>query len=197
MQCSKRGGGMQGMGRDIWRHRQCVSVVDRNYRLCQGLKENMRQFRFISTTRVVLILSALIASNLIGCKRQKEEVVVTVLRDNKSAFFELQEHKLLGLQIRQARTSTGKYIIVESVLPSHDDFLKLLSDGPRLSNVKPDLIVLDSPDQRKLSQLLSIESANSSDSCGETTNCPTFIPSWVEGDKLEAAKQVLETLSVK
>jgi hypothetical protein len=150
-----------------------------------------------SVTEAGIVVVVTIAFLFVGCKRSNEEVAVNVLRENKSAFFEQHEHKLLRFQQSRPKTASGRYIIIASVLPSHGDFKKILSEDSRLSNLKPDLVILSSSDQRTLGPIVAAESSNSTNLCNDSSDCPAFIPSWVNGDKLEATKQVLRVLSIK
>lgn len=61
--------------------------------------------------------------------------------------------------------------------------------------MKPDLVVLDSPDQLSANPLIRGESRKAKNTCGNQANCPTFVPSWVSGERLEASQKVLDALS--
>ena len=150
----------------------------------------MKRVAFFSVVCMSLVLAA-----LSSCKSHKPPaVIVSVLRNGESSFSPAIERKLLAFQQTQPKTGSGKLIIVQTILPTHEEFGNIISDVSRLSNMKPELVILDSSGQAKLNSLLEHEVARSQNPCGTQANCPSFIPSWVSGEKLDAAKKVLAAL---
>jgi hypothetical protein len=149
------------------------------------------------TTKV--LLAAYIALSLlcaVSCKRGNQHpIIVNVLRNEKSRSFEITEPKLLQFESQRPKTSSGRPIIVQSILMNQSQFENALADQHGLSEMKPDLVVLDSPNQAKASPGIQAQSVRARNICGRIANCPAFIPSWVSGDRLDAAQLVLKALS--
>jgi|SRR5579872_1615267 len=143
-----------------------------------------------------LLLSAVALGILVlgGCRRGKDPLVLNLLCDNQSKSFPIAEHKLLKFQAGRPKTSSGRPIIVQSVLLDQSKFESLLGDDAGLTIMKPDLVILDSPEQEK-STRAARESNKKGDACNPATGCPTFIPVWVTSDRLDAAEQILKALA--
>ena len=130
---------------------------------------------------------------LVGCtSRRPSAIVVNVLRDGQSSFSPLVEGRILAFQESRPKTRDGKLIVVQSILPTHDEFEHIIND-PHISKMQPDVIVLDSSEQANSNPLLKRDSETNA--CGTAANCPAFVPSWVSGEKLEASQQVLKAVS--
>lgn len=173
---------MSSMGGHLWPagHLSMLQVVNRSMKMRFGVTS------FVSTGLLTFIC-------LTGCKRkEREPMIVNILRDGKSEAFVITERKLLGFQSRQPRTLSGRPIIVQSILLDRSHFEDLLADEGRLSMLKPDLIVLDSPEQAQTRG--AGRSQSMKNPCGAEANCPTFIPGWVSGEHLDASEQVLSAL---
>jgi hypothetical protein len=149
----------------------------------------------MSETRILPVLCIVLVFGLLSCRSsQPQTVVVNVLRDGQSSFSPVIERRLLAFQNSQPKTKDGKLIIVQAILPTHGQFENIVGHASHLSNMKPDVIVLDSSQQTRLNPLLKRESVGAKNVCGEEADCPAFVPSWVSGEKLEASQQVLRAL---
>ncbi len=151
----------------------------------------MEKKRMIALVLVAMgLIAALVV--LILWRNREQEIQVMVLRDSHSSFKHQQERRLLDFSARRPTTSHGKYITVLSVFPPH--YQDFLASETALANMKPDLVVLDSPAQLDASPFMRRESTQWRNTCEGRSVCPAFIPSWVAGEKLEASKAVLEAL---
>jgi len=148
----------------------------------------------IGTLLLLLLSSAAGILPSEGCHRGKEPVVVNLLRDGKSKTFSIVEHRLLGFQASRPKTTSDRRIVVQSILLDLSRFEQVLADEAALSALEPDLVILDSPDQERLSAMAD-RSAKKSNACGLENNCPAFIPTWVKDDCLEAAEKTLKALA--
>lgn len=141
------------------------------------------------------VLISLLLFTMTTCKRTQDPIIVNVLRNEKSRSFEVTERKLLRFESLQPKTDSGRPIVVQSILMNDAQFDNILADQQRLSMMKPDLIVLSSPDQAKAILAAQEASVAATNVCGTVVNCPAFIPRWVSGEKLDAARLVLSSLS--
>jgi len=127
-----------------------------------------------------------------AARRQRAEsvapkVIVRVYRDRESDFANELDHKLYGLNNERHTTASGKLIWVATVEPyKYRDEL-----SGKIAMIKPQMIVLDSPTDAKLIRGLDFNLNQAANVCGDNRTCPAFIPSWVSGEELEAAKLVL------
>ena len=105
----------------------------------------------IRISRALLVASiALGVSCTDSCKRSNQRpIIVNVLRNEKSRSFEITEPKLLQFQSQQPKTSSGRPIIVQSILMNQSQFENILVNQHGLAEMKPDLVVLDSSAQEK------------------------------------------------
>lgn len=149
--------------------------------------------------RTRTLLALCIAIHIVGttdCRRSNQSpIVVNLLRNEKSRAFGITEPKLLEFESQHPKTSSGRSIIVQSILMNEAQFERTLVDQAQLSAMKPDLVVLDSPDQIRVSSAIEAEAANATNVCGSITNCPAFVPTWVSGERLDAIHAVLKALS--
>lgn len=144
--------------------------------------------RFVATI-VIYVATICMAS----C-HSREPIVVNVLRDVKSQSFPITEHKLLKFQSTRPKSTSGRRIIIQSILLNSSRFEHTLSDDRILHTMKPDLVILDSRGQTALNPALRTYASTAHNACGTELDCPAFIPGWVVGEKLDASQQVLKAL---
>ena len=89
------------------------------------------------------------------------------------------------------RPVLGSWIFIATVEPYHyGDEL-----GGKVATIKPQLIVLDRASDAGLIRGMDVDVRRAVSACGANRMCPAFIPSWVTGEELEAAKQLLTDIS--
>jgi len=130
---------------------------------------------------VVAVLATVLAS--VSCERHRipppDTVVVRVYRDRESDFARQLDRKLYEFTSEHHTTRSGKEL------------------GGKVATIKPQLVVLDQPRDASLIRGMDVNITRAISACGANRMCPTFIPSWVSGEQLEAAKQVLDAISAE
>jgi energy-converting hydrogenase Eha subunit E len=120
------------------------------------------------------------------------KVIVRIYRDRDSDFAQELDQKLHGFTSERHMTTSGKWIGVATVEPyRYPDEL-----SGKVATIKPQMIILDSPNDAKLIGGMDVNLNQTTNVCGRTRTCHAFIPSWVSGDELEATKLVLPELAV-
>ena len=144
----------------------------------------------------ILVVGAMLSIvGTTGCHRERHDpVVVNVLRVAKSKSFEVTEHNLLQFQSHQPTTFSGRPIVVQSILMDRRRFEETLADERLLSTMKPDIVVLDSPDEANASSSIKRLAATARNACGGETICPGFIADWRSDEQMDASQQVLKAL---
>jgi hypothetical protein len=118
-------------------------------------------------------------------------VIVRVYRDRKSDFASQLDQKFYNFTSERHRVSSGKWIWVATAEPyNYKEEL-----GGKVAAIKPQMIVLDDPADASLIRGMEIDLGQARSACGSNRNCPTFIPSWVSGEELEATRQVLAAIA--
>ncbi|MGD0271912.1 MAG: hypothetical protein ABSB14_22795 [Candidatus Sulfotelmatobacter sp.] len=144
---------------------------------------------------VVAVLATVLAS--VSCERHRipppDTVVVRVYRDRESDFARQLDRKLYEFTSEHHTTRSGKWIFIATVEPHH--YAEEL--GGKVATIKPQLVVLDQPRDASLIRGMDVNITRAISACGANRMCPTFIPSWVSGEQLEAAKQVLDAISAE
>jgi hypothetical protein len=152
----------------------------------------------VRTIVIATLVIFLLSIAWVGCQQTNQEVTVTVLVDVDSPAFKVVSHKLVVFGAEQHRTATHKSIAVQNMLMSTSHFKQyLVNRFGTTTGLAPDIVVLGSPEQADLSSITKREAAQARDVCGAVARCPAFIPSWVTGDKLEAAQQVFRALAAR
>ncbi|MGB0036372.1 MAG: hypothetical protein WBP79_12925 [Candidatus Acidiferrales bacterium] len=127
----------------------------------------------------------------VSCHRSADEdfVVVRVCRDAHSDFSRELDAKLYGFS-NQHHVHSGKVIIVATM---EGDYQEELAE--KIAQVKPQMIVLDSPADAKLVAGIKFNLRQAKSACGGNRNCPAFIPPWVSGEELEATNQLFSAIT--
>jgi len=118
---------------------------------------------------------------------------VRVFRDRESNFAHQLDRKFYNFNGAHHTTSSGKLILVATVEPYH--YVEELSG--KVATIKPQLVVLNNTSDAGLIRGMDVDVKQAISACGTNRTCPAFIPSWVTGDELEAAKQVLNDISIE
>ncbi len=106
----------------------------------------------------------------------------------------ITEARLVEFQSKQPTTYSGRLIVVQSIWMTSSKFAEMLADEHHLSAMMPDIVVLNSPQQANQVASIIREARNMQNACGEKANCPTFIPNWVAGERLDASQRVFSAL---
>jgi hypothetical protein len=162
-----------------------------------------RQLEFRLCNRAVLLRSiglfAVVAATLVfaSCERHRmappDTVIVRVYRDRESDFARQLDRKLYEFTSAHHTTRSGKRIFIATIEPYH--YTEEL--GGKVATIKPQLVVLDQPRDASFIRGMNVNITGAISACGANRMCPTFIPSWVSGEQLEAAKQVLDAISAE
>jgi hypothetical protein len=104
-------------------------------------------------------------------------------------------HKFVAFGAEQHRISSGKSIALLEMYLTQSRFKDYLANQMNSNHLRPDIIVLDAPDQADLSPIARQAAADARNACGVRSNCLTFIAPWTAGEKLEAAKIVFANLT--
>jgi hypothetical protein len=143
-------------------------------------------------TCIVMALCSVFAA----CHRPTDNnfLVVRIYRDSNSAFGRDLDRKLYGLNNpnNQLRVGSGKLILVATMEGDYQDAL-----ARKIASVKPQMIILDSPVDAKLLHGVPFDLETAKNACGAEGNCLAFIPSWVDGEELEATNLVLSAVTKK
>ena len=116
-----------------------------------------------------------------------------VYGDRKADFVRQLDRKFYEFNSARYTTRSGKWIFIATVEPFH--YAEEL--GGKVATIKPQLVVLDHASDASLIRGMDVNITGASSACGANRMCPAFIPSWVSGEQLEAAKQVLDAISVE
>ena len=148
--------------------------------------------------RLSIVLAAVAAMLVFAsCERHQvsepppNTVIVRVYRDRDSDFARQLDRKFSEFTSAHHTTSSGKWIFIATVEPYH--YVDEL--GGKVATIKPQLIVLDRASDAGLIRGMDVDVRRAVSACGANRMCPAFIPSWVTGEELEAAKQLLTDIS--
>ena len=134
---------------------------------------------------------------LASCRHATNEnfVMVRVYRDRNSDFsWELDRRLYEFNDYRNyRRVRSGKVIFVATMEPF--DYQKEL--GGKVAQVRPQVIVLNSPEDERLVGGMQLDLQQGKSACGRNRNCPAFIPPWVSGEELEATKVVFTAITTE
>jgi hypothetical protein len=148
-------------------------------------------------SRVVAVVAAMLV--FASCERRQvsepppDTVIVRVYRDRESDFARQLDRKFYEFTSAHHTTRSGKWIFIATVEPYH--YAEEL--GGKVATIKPQLVVLDHASDASIIRGMDVNITQASSACGANRMCPTFIPSWVSGEQLEAAKQVLDAISIE
>jgi len=151
----------------------------------------------VTAARTVLSVAAALVV-LSSCERTQvtspppNTVIVRVYRDRKSDFANRLDRKFYDVNSAHHTIASGKWIFIATVEPYH--YTEEL--GGKLAAIKPELIVLDRTSDVALIRDMEVNVRQTTNACDANRICPAFIPSWVSGEELEAAKAVLNAISV-
>lgn len=120
-----------------------------------------------------------------------DAVIVRVYRDRNSDFSRELDHKLYNFTNQLHRISSGKRILVATVEPF--DYKKEL--GGKVAIIKPQIVILDAPGDANLIEGINFDLQRAKSVCESDRDCPAFIPAWVSGEELEAARKLLEAIT--
>jgi hypothetical protein len=143
---------------------------------------------------VVLMTTTLV---VVSCERSQVSeappnmVIVRVYRDREADFAHELDRELYSFANAHHTTGSGKWIWVATAEPFH--YAEELSG--KVAMIKPQLIVLDRASDVSLIRGMDVTPTQAIRACGPNRPCPAFIPSWVSGEDLEAAKQVLAAIA--
>lgn len=143
---------------------------------------------------VVVVTTMLV---LASCERPQVSepppnmVIVRVYRDRGADFAHELDRELYSFANAHHTTGSGKWIWVATIEPFH--YAEEL--GGKVAMIKPQLIVLDRASDVSLIRGMDVNPTQAISACGPNRRCPAFIPSWVSGEELEAAKQILAAIA--
>jgi hypothetical protein len=139
----------------------------------------------------LIVISLTLRCAFLSCSRStdKDCVVVRVFRDANADFSRDLDRALYTFG-GMHRTESGKVIMVATMESS--DYRKL---AEKIAVGKPQLIILDSPADVTLLNVVDLDLRQAKSACGRNKDCPAFIPPWVSGEELEATKQVFSAIA--
>ncbi len=141
------------------------------------------------------LIVALFCVLTVGC-RAKQPAVVHVYRNRTSPVARALDQRFLEFNGDKHRLSSGKRIVIATY--ESQDYKQMLRD--RVGNeLRPDLIVLDSPGDVAINPFIERESRRAVDICGAARACPAFVPAFIpsfvtDAEELEASQVVLKDL---
>jgi hypothetical protein len=111
--------------------------------------DNRAVNRIVRFALILAVLGVFVVIGLFGCscRIQNDPIIVNVLRDEKSSAFGVTEKKLLTFQKPTPRTSSGRSIVIQSILMNPVKFEETLTNEQSFFAIKPDIVVLDSAEQ--------------------------------------------------
>ncbi len=145
---------------------------------------------------VLAILLLLLCSLLCGCKvkRKPTSVTVHVLQDLRSIYGSEIDRRILDFQGSNPRLKNGLRIVIASETGDYKDMLQHQTSNT--DNI--DVIILDSPDDAKLSSALELALPQAANVCAGLKACPSevpaIIPAQITGDEREAAQAFVSFL---
>ena len=150
------------------------------------------------TAKVILVLLIAVVLLSLSCRQSPQSpppdmVIVRVYRDAESDFRRELDYKLYNFTNQRPRISSGRWIYVATVEPY--DYRNEL--GGKVAIIKPQMVVLDAPADAALIRGMEFDLQRAKNVCDMNKQCPAFIPSWVSGDELEAAKKLLDAIAAK
>jgi hypothetical protein len=132
-----------------------------------------------------------------GCKPRKpksSEVVVHLLRDLRSIYGSELDRRILDFEGSNPRVKSGQHIYIASETGDYIDMLQKQTS----STENIDLVILDAPDEAKLSSALEIALPQAVNVCAGLKACPNVIPAIVPpqitGNEREAAQAFVDFL---
>ncbi|MGA2902865.1 MAG: hypothetical protein ABSD98_03475 [Candidatus Korobacteraceae bacterium] len=144
----------------------------------------------------VAISLLLLFALLCGCKPRKpksSEVVVLLLRDLRSIYGSELDRRILDFEGSNPRVR-GQHIVITSETGDYNDMLQRQTS----SSDNIDLIILDAPDDAKLSSALEIALPQAVNVCAGLKACPNVIPAIIPpritGNEREAAQAFVDFL---
>lgn len=141
---------------------------------------------------LLLLLFALLCS----CKPRPKSsaVVVHLLRNLRSVYGSELDRRLLDFQGSNPRLKSGLPIVIASETGDYKDMLEKQTSNT--DNI--DVIILDSPDDAKLSSALEIALPQAANVCAGLEACPAnvpaIIPPQITGNDREAAQAFVDFL---
>ncbi len=142
------------------------------------------------------ILLLLVTGLLGGCKpRPKSSVVVVrTVRDLQSIYGNELDRRILDFQGSNPRLQSGQQIVIASENGDYKDMLQRVTSN----NDTVDLIILDAPDDAKLSSALEIALPQAPNVCAGLKACPAVVPAiippQIKGNEREAAQKFVDFL---
>ena len=151
----------------------------------------------MKTAAFALVFIAILVE--VGCRRTPDYVVVHVYRNAHSPIGRELDRRFYEFSAERPLLPSGKAIVVATI--ESNDYKQMLRERIA-SELKPELIVLDSPEDINVNPDVKSEAARYTNVCGAVRSCaapvPAIIPSWVpNGEELEATKRVLKALEAK
>lgn len=145
---------------------------------------------------VLAILLLLVSSLLCGCKarRKPTSVTVHVLQDLRSIYGSELDRRILDFQGSNPRLQSGLRIVIASETGDYKDMLQHQTNN----TYNIDVVILDSPDDAKLSSALQLALPQATNVCAGLKACPAeipaIIPSQITGDQREGAQAFVNYL---
>lgn len=145
---------------------------------------------------VLAVLLLLLCSLLCGCnaKRKPTSVTVHVLQDLRSVYGSELDRRILDFQGSNPRLKSGLRIVIASETGDYKEMLQRQTSNTE--NI--DVIILDSPDDAKLSSALELALPQATNVCAGLKACPAevpaIIPAQISGEEREAAQALVSFL---
>jgi hypothetical protein len=131
-----------------------------------------------------------------GCKQRPRSstVVVHLLRDLRSVYGSELDRSILDFEGSNPRVKSGQHIDIASETGDYKNMLQRQTSNTE--NI--DLIILNSPDDAKLSSALEIALPQATNVCAGVKACPAnvpaIIPQQITGNDREAAQNFVDFL---
>ena len=144
---------------------------------------------------LVVVMTIVLA--MASCERSQVSeppanvVIVRVYRHREADFAHELDRELYSFANAHHTPRSGKWIWVATMEPFH--YTEEL--GGKVAMIKPQLIVLDRASDVSLIRGMVVSPTQAISACAADRPCPAFIPSWVSGEDLDAARQVLAAIA--
>jgi hypothetical protein len=143
----------------------------------------------------VFVLTFCFVGLFFGC-RSRQPLVVRVFRDSRSPLGREIDRRFYELRARNLSLSSGRRIVIATM--KSQDYKATLRDQVG-SELRPEIVVLNSPTDATISPIIKRESDRAVNICGAARACPSvvpaFIPSWVtDPEEVEGSQIILKAL---
>ena len=125
----------------------------------------------------------LLLAGCFSCRRQPQPLVLTVLRDSDAPFAKSLAMTTYAFDQTQARLISGRHVVVGT---TEIGGARFASEFEMVIRTHPELVILESGSEVPKGSGLKSNTGSSTSVCGGRAEM--YIPTWVSGEKREAAE---------